>query len=132
MGARNVGWLLTATGCTVLACGAWIALPQQRWQVSLVLAAVSIAGAAWLCWQVSRRREAAASVSVAAGQRAAPEPVQGPMQDCVHALEEQLAASATEITHTRTLFLEAIARLVASFNDITLQVREQQVLAYVS
>ena len=59
----------------------------------------------------------------------APEPAQPAMRDYVQALESQLAASAGEITHTRTVLLEAIARLAASFDVVARHAREQQAMA---
>lgn len=127
MAARSVRWSLTAVGYGLIGCAAWIALPDQRWHVGLAWVAISAAAAGWWYWRASRSRVAAAVVE--AEPSTVQEAVQPPMQDYVHALEEELAASAQELTQTHTLFLEANARLIASFNGIAVQAREQQSLA---
>jgi methyl-accepting chemotaxis protein len=51
------------------------------------------------------------------------------MREYVEVLESHLAASAEEITHTRTVLLEALARLGESFDVVTRHAREQQTIA---
>ena len=48
---------------------------------------------------------------------------------CTDGLQEQLAFAKDEIEQVQVLFLQAIGRLISSFNDIHMQSREQQALA---
>jgi methyl-accepting chemotaxis protein len=48
---------------------------------------------------------------------------------CTDGLQEQLTFAKDEIDQVQVLFLQAIGRLIASFNDIHMQSREQQALA---
>ena len=48
---------------------------------------------------------------------------------CTDGLHEQLTHAKDEIDQVQVLFLQAIGRLIASFNDIHMQSREQQALA---
>jgi methyl-accepting chemotaxis protein len=51
------------------------------------------------------------------------------LPSCTEGLNTQLSAAREEITQVQTLFLEAISRLISSFNDIHMQARQQQSLA---
>jgi methyl-accepting chemotaxis protein len=48
---------------------------------------------------------------------------------CTDGLKEQLTGAKDEIEQVQVLFLQAIGRLISSFNDIHMQSREQQALA---
>jgi methyl-accepting chemotaxis protein len=93
----------------------------------LVLA--SIALAAWW-WRARRRLEPQVTVPVEAAPASAPEPKPQPqLQEYVNVVQEQLTVARDEIAQADKLFLEAITQLISSFNDITIQAREQQAVA---
>jgi methyl-accepting chemotaxis protein len=132
MRIRSMHVSATLMTAVVLAAGAWIASLQGRLLEAAsaaqlpgaVLVTLFAAGAFW--WL--RARYAAAARSRAAAAAAAPPPAPR-LNEYVDAVDEQLCATRAEVAQTQAIFTEAIGRLIASFNDITVQAREQQTLA---
>ena len=129
MGARSALWSLAATGFTVVVLALWIALPHQRWLVGAGLAAVSLAGAVWWWWRVPRTTPREPEAAAAGMAQEPVSPAAPRLQEYIGVLEEQLTAGRDEIGQTQRLFHEAIGQLISSFNDITMQAREQQQIA---
>jgi methyl-accepting chemotaxis protein len=129
MGARSTRWPLALTGSSLIVAAGWFASPAQRWALALALLFASIAVGAWW-WRARRRPEPQAPVPAEPAPASAPEPkLQPQLQEYVNVVQEQLTAARDEITQTEKLFLEAITQLISSFNDITVQAREQQSVA---
>jgi methyl-accepting chemotaxis protein len=132
MRIRSMHVSATLMTAVVLAAGAWIASLQGRPLEAAsgaplpgaVLVTLFAACAFW--WL--RARNAAAARSRAAAAAAAPPPAPH-LNEYVDAVDEQLCATRAEVAQTQAIFTEAIGRLIASFNDITAQAREQQTLA---
>jgi hypothetical protein len=122
--ARNVSWSLRATAYTLLACGACIGALPQSLHIAVALLGTSV-GAAFWWWS----RLSCATAVEHLQSAPATEPLRPAMREYVDALGPQLAASAEEITRTRTALLEAIARLAETFDVATRRAREQQTIA---
>ena len=123
----NMRWSLAVLSIAAASCGAWIAAPQVRWPLAILLLLGAATAAFWRLWAVRRPGSGRpqAQPALVEPAPAAPEA----MQEYVRSLEEQLSCARGEVAQTQTLFLEAIAKLIGSFNDITTQAREQQSLA---
>jgi methyl-accepting chemotaxis protein len=134
MRIRSVQVSATAMAAALLAGGSWFAVRQSAAlgaHVASPLAAgigaaivLAMAAAAfwWLRWRgASEARTREDSV-------VAPPPAPR-LTAYIDAVDEQLAASGAEVARTLTIFTEAIGGLIGSFNDITVQAREQQALA---
>jgi methyl-accepting chemotaxis protein len=93
--------------------------------VAAVLVTLSAAGAVW--WL--RARSVAAAEARALAQATLAPPATPHLGEYVDAVDEQLCATRAEVAQTQAIFTEAIGRLIGSFNDITMQAREQQTLA---
>ncbi len=79
------------------------------------------------------RLGASRPVATLAPEPVAPEPAKSIATEmlpaCTDGLQEQLTFAKDEIEQVQVLFLQAIGRLIGSFNDIQMQSREQQALA---
>jgi methyl-accepting chemotaxis protein len=121
----------SASAAALFAAAAWYALPLQgRTALGAALAAalVACAAAAYGVWRLRARKPARdASTDVSLGAMA---PVAAPrLSPYLDLVDEQLASGSAEVARTLSIFTEAIGGLIASFNDITQQAREQQALA---
>jgi methyl-accepting chemotaxis protein len=135
MRIRSVHMSATVMGAVLVAAGAWAALAQGKAiegssagmtsLVAAVLVTVCAAGALW--WL--RARSVAAAEARALAQAALAPPPAPHLSEYVDAVDEQLCATRAEVAQTQAIFTEAIGRLIGSFNDITVQAREQQTLA---
>jgi len=105
---------------------------------ALALAALVAVGVLCAIWRFAARRAFVTPSAVetpvepASHARApAAEPVVASplLPSCTESLNTQLEAARDEISQVQTLFLEAINRLISSFNDIHMQARDQQALA---
>jgi methyl-accepting chemotaxis protein len=105
---------------------------------ALALATIVATGVLCALWRVALHRAFVTPGAVTDG--AEPEPQQPKpavhptpgialLPSCTDSLSTQLAAAHDEISQVQTLFLEAINRLISSFNDIHMQARDQQTLA---
>jgi methyl-accepting chemotaxis protein len=134
MQIRSVHMSATVMGAVLVAAGAWAALAQGKAVeasadvtslVAAVLVTLSAAGAVW--WLRARSVAAAEARAIAQATLA---PAATPhLGEYVDAVDEQLCATRAEVAQTQAIFTEAIGRLIGSFNDITMQAREQQTLA---
>lgn len=122
-------WSLASITLIALYGVAWAAMPSVRWPLAIALLAAAGTGA-FFWWRAVRRARPAQAEAAAPAAALAAASVDSPALDpYVSLLEEQLAASREETVQTQTLFLEAIAKLITSFNDIITQAKEQQALA---
>ena len=129
MGARSTRWPLALTGSSVIVAAGWFASPDQRWALAIGLLLACVALGAW--WWHARRRpdpHSPALVEPAPAPAAEAKP-QPRLQEYVTVVQEQLTTAQDEIAQTEKLFLEAVTQLISSFNDITVQAREQQAVA---
>ena len=136
MRIRSMHVSATVMTAAALAGAAWFALNQGRTAGALlarpidaaiagVVAMLAAAGAFW--W--FRARKASAPQSAPSAEAAPTAPTSARLNEYVDLVDEQLAASGAEVARTLSIFTEAIGGLIASFNDITSQAREQQALA---
>jgi methyl-accepting chemotaxis protein len=133
MGIRSVRMSATVMGAVLAAAAAWAAFAQGKALDAssgalpslAVLVTLCAAGALW--WL--RTRSVAASAARARAEAALAPPPAPHLNAYVDAVDEQLCSTRAEVAQTQAIFTEAIGRLITSFNDITVQVREQQTLA---
>jgi methyl-accepting chemotaxis protein len=123
----------TVMAAALLAVATWFALPHGKALVApagaslaaALVIAIAMAAALWRSRARSGRETAPhAQAETVVAASAAPR-----MGDYVDLVDEQLASSSAEVARTLAIFTEAIGGLIGSFNDITLQAREQQALA---
>jgi methyl-accepting chemotaxis protein len=132
MGARSTLWPLAVTGSTVIVLAGWFASPEYRLAGALALASACVTAGAWRWWRSRGLKKESVMVSAEPGDSTPPVgdmPAHPRLKEYVGIVEEQLTASRDEIAQTEKLFLEAITHLIQSFNDITVQAREQQAVA---
>jgi methyl-accepting chemotaxis protein len=97
---------------------------------ALAVAALMLVGILCVVWHLRGSRRAAEAPVVAPVTSEAPKPVTSDLLPaCTDGLQEQLTFAKDEIEQVQVLFLQAIGRLISSFNDIHMQSREQQALA---
>jgi methyl-accepting chemotaxis protein len=88
---------------------------------------MALGGWWWRARQRSEPRSAAPTEPAPAP--AAQAKAQPRLHEYVSVVKDQLTTAQEEIGQTERLFLEAITQLISSFNDITVQAREQQTVA---
>ncbi len=123
MQVRSMHVFASVMGITLLCATAWAALPRDAAFGAVILMGVIFASVAW--WYRARQPRV---TEVSAGAAAAAPPVPD-LQEYMDAVDGQLVAARVEVGQTQAIFAEAIAHLIASFDDITLQAREHQLIA---
>jgi methyl-accepting chemotaxis protein len=111
---------------SLLGAGVVAVMPPSK---ALAVAVLVLVGILCVAWQ----RRAARSQEPAVAEPVVPESSKVVTTEllpaCANGLQEQLTHAKDEIDQVQVLFLQAIGRLIASFNDIHMQSREQQALA---
>jgi methyl-accepting chemotaxis protein len=95
----------------------------------LALAALVLVGVVSLVLRQKSTSRAEAPVAAPVHKPAEALPLHDMLPACTDGLQEQLTLAQDEVEQVQVLFLQAIGRLIASFNDIQMQSREQQALA---
>jgi methyl-accepting chemotaxis protein len=98
-------------------------MPASR---ALAVTALALVGILCVVWRYRTTQP-----SKTPAEPVVPEPpkVAAMLPACTNGLQEQLTCAKAEIEQLQVLFLQAIGRLISSFNDIHMQSREQQALA---
>jgi methyl-accepting chemotaxis protein len=123
---HSVQWPTGVMASSFLGAALLALLPASK---TASVAALLVLGALCIMWRLAAARAAPAPASSPGEPQVSLAPAAAVLPACTDGLREQLTSAQGEVEQVQTLFLQAVGRLIGSFNDIHTQAREQQALA---